>query len=475
MRKKLLLFVCFLLAVSAIVAQTVDDRRCKSVPPPPQNITGPNDVCLGKSILLEGTPTDNRYFLQWEPLDTNIFPNLAEGNEVTFFYGYKNIAGVAVRQVDKATGCRSEAYIHPVVPFTLSKGDIPAVITVHEGDRIHLEVPDQPGQVVYEWIIGDGTATIVGDNFAPSVDVLVNYLDFGKDTRYPHRTRVMLKRKCCGNSQILQGVTLSIEKALADTLSDTLRNLPQNAPPAPVIESISVPEQVCKDIPVEYRAVVQGEHLRYRWDFGDGTFNYGNPVYHTYMGHTYNNSITLTVTDDSGRTAIKKIYSATSTNHLEDGFLLPIHSKMACPGTECPIAYSNHFAMTDYHWFPADTVNKNPVFMTRKSGDYMVYVTDKVTRCRTGEIVQVEFLNAPVAEIVGDMQCKVGSKVRLYGNTGYLNTYTWHISGPETFAFTTPNVEFKARKEGIYKVTLSVTSPDGCTVETQCEVTVSRK
>ena len=77
-----------------------------------------------------------------------------------------------------------------------------------------------------------------------------------------------------------------------------------------------------------------------------------------------------------------------------------------------------------------------------------------------------------MAEIVGDTLCRAGKKVQLLGNTGNRNTYAWHITGPEEFTFDTPNITFKPRKAGVYRVALTVSNGDGCTAETECEVKV---
>ena len=73
---------------------------------------------------------------------------------------------------------------------------------------------------------------------------------------------------------------------------------------------------------------------------------------------------------------------------------------------------------------------------------------------------------------MGDTLCKVGDKVMLLGNTGSLNTYFWKITGPKEFTFDTPNIVFKPRKAGLYHVSLTVTSENGCTAEAECEVRV---
>lgn len=471
-----LLFLWILLTNMSYAQQVANtSKRCKSAPPALQHVTGPAEVCFGNSILLEATPTDNHYYLQWEPLDTNsTYPALAEGNSVTFSFGYKAINGIAVRQVDKATGCRSEAYIHPVEAFTLKNGDIPGMMTVHEGDFIRLELPDQSEQVVYEWIIEDGTATVVGDNFSPSVDILINYLDPSVGKRYPHRTRVTLKRKCCGGGEVKHSLLLVIEEAEdKDNLSTVVLPPVPDMPPTPVIDTIIAPVNICESRPVIYQAVVQGEHLRYLWDFGDGTFNYGNPVWHTYGPYMLANQVTLVVTDTFGRGAVKRAYATINANLFEYASLQKFGiTGSICPGNLPMLVFSPAAALNDYRWLPVDTITRDNRLTVTQTGDYIVEVSDRVHGCRAGAICNVTFRNAPLAEIVGDTLCKVGGKVRLLGNTGTLNQYSWHITGPEEYTFDTPNIVFKPRKAGVYSVALAVTNRDGCAAEAECEVRV---
>lgn len=468
----LFFLVLWIQSASVIYAQPAArvQKKCKSVPPPPQSVSGPTSVCFGNSILLQSISTDERYYLQWTPLDTGCtYPALAEGNSVTFSFGYKAINGIAVRQVDKVTGCRSEAYIHPVDTFQLANGDIPGMMTVREGDRIRLDLPDQSKQVVYEWITSNGGATIAGDNFAPSANVLVNYLNFGKETRYPYQTYVTLKRKFCGGGEVRHSVLFSIERVeKKDTLSVVEQNIPSDAQPAPVIDSIIAPSQVCGDRPALFEAVAKGDHLRYRWDFGDGTFNYGNPIFHTY--HTIlasQHPVTLTVTDTFGRTATKQTYAVVEENMLEYGRPTKLIMNSPCSGEKQILHFSPAQNVANYHWLPLDTVTINNNCAVTQTGDYIVYVSERYGSCRTGSILNVGFLNAPMAEIVGDTLCRPGGKVRLLGNTGTRNTYRWHITGPEEHTFGTPNIEFTPRKAGVYRVVLTVTGSEGCTAEAE--------
>ena len=87
------------------------------------------------------------------PLDT------LEGNEVTVTYG-SEICDVAVFQVDREYGCRSEAYVHRVYTFQLLPHGLPAVTSVCAGSTVRFDLPDQSPDVLYEWTIDPTNAAI---------------------------------------------------------------------------------------------------------------------------------------------------------------------------------------------------------------------------------------------------------------------------------------------------------------------------
>ena len=166
----------------------------------------------------------------------------------------------------------------------------------------------------------------MGDNFVPSVEVSVNYLNNGSESRYPHRTYVTLKRKCSNGAEYRHSVILSIEKAaVAHEVPSVVSS---DAHPAPVIDTIIAPTRMCEERPAMFQAVASGENLRYRWDFGDGTFNYGNPVYHSYNVRSMTHiTVTLTVTDTFGRTDTGQTYLVVRENKMDDGFLHTMYAE----------------------------------------------------------------------------------------------------------------------------------------------------
>ena len=163
-------------------------------PPALTSVQGPNEACLGSSILLSASPTQPNYFLQWQPLCPSATPSSVDGEEVTISYDTE-VCDVAVYQVDNEYGCRSEVYIHTVDTFRLAPFTMPAITHVCAGASVHLWVDNQSANVTYEWTISPANAASVnGSHFANDVHILTNHLD-----NLPVIATVTLKRTYCSN------------------------------------------------------------------------------------------------------------------------------------------------------------------------------------------------------------------------------------------------------------------------------------
>jgi hypothetical protein len=90
-------------------------------------------------------------------------------------------------------------------------------------------------------------------------------------------------------------------------------------------------------------------------------------------------------------------------------------------------------------------------------------------------MLNVGFLNAPTARITGNTTYCLGEEVKLNGNTGIANQYSWTIIDPNNNLLNVPNsanITFTPTVAGVYNVTIFVTSPDGCSKSATCTVTV---
>lgn len=140
--------------------------------------------------------TSDDYIILWEW--NNGQPDLAqavgERVMVTFDAG---AADISVYQVDRRTGCRSEAVVWHTYPFVFEPWPYPPQIRVCEGQTFDLDLlPDHPDvPVLYEWKTPEPlayTLTVVGDHLQRNVQVMTNYL--GHMMQVP----LTLTRGACG-------------------------------------------------------------------------------------------------------------------------------------------------------------------------------------------------------------------------------------------------------------------------------------
>ena len=156
------------------------DELTENVPPAPQNVRGPHEVCSGSSEYYMAEATSDDYIILWEW--DNGQPDLAqavgERVMVTFDAG---AADISVYQVDRRTGCRSDAVVWHTYPFAFEPWPYPPQIRVCEGQTFDLDLlPDHPDvPVLYEWKTPEPlayTLTVVGDHLQRNVQVMTNYL-----------------------------------------------------------------------------------------------------------------------------------------------------------------------------------------------------------------------------------------------------------------------------------------------------------
>lgn len=242
--------------------------------------------------------------------------------------------------------------------------------------------------------------------------------------------------------------------------------------PNPIITSLDVPSHMCEETPFLFSANVIGSNLQYRWDFGDGSYNYGNNIYHSYDNSSVSYSVTLNVENPFGCVSTMTQSITVGANVIYGGRLYNLAEAPVCPGLPQTIQFAPHFTYSLYYWDFSAVSTISYTYNTYHTGDYRVlaYTTDY--GCKKEAMLNVEFLNAPTARITGNTTYCFGEEVKLNGNTGSHNTYAWTITGPESLTFNTANITFTPTLAGTYNVVLDVTSSDGCTETATCTVTV---
>lgn len=247
-----------------------------------------------------------------------------------------------------------------------------------------------------------------------------------------------------------------------------------NLEPDPVINSINIPNYMCENIPFLFSANAIGSNLNYFWSFGDSSYNYGNNIYHTYSYTTVSDTVTLSVTNGLGCSNTSSIIIAVVENNILPN-LTTIPQYPICPNNARIILHNQILNNAMYSWYQDGNwmlTNSIRQYATIETGDYKVLVHNTSTGCKKEIMKNIAFLTAPTARITGNTTYCFGDEVKLNGNTGASNSYDWVITGPENYAFSTPNITFTPTQSGTYVATLTVTSTDGCAAVATANVTV---
>ncbi|MBO7646482.1 MAG: T9SS type A sorting domain-containing protein [Bacteroidales bacterium] len=234
----------------------------------------------------------------------------------------------------------------------------------------------------------------------------------------------------------------------------------------PQITSLNIASQLCEKTPYQFFATATGSD--YLWNFGDGTYQHGNGIYHAFNSSS---TVSLTVHNADGCVAFSSASVTVVDNSLTPGLLLPVLPDKVCPGTIREISFLPNSSNNLYFWEHSQTGVSSNTYDTYQTGDYYVLVTDN-NGCKAERILNVGFKNAPTARITGSTEYCLGGEVSLNGNTGASNQYAWNVTGPANYSFTTPNVKFTPTLPGTYYVSLTVTSQEGCTATATTTITV---
>lgn len=236
----------------------------------------------------------------------------------------------------------------------------------------------------------------------------------------------------------------------------------------PIIDSITIRRSMCEGRPFQFLASTSGTVVQFRWNFGDGAFNKGNGIYHTYDPNIVQNpTITLTVTDVWGCLATDTANVTIGYNNLT-GTLSAVDANPVCPGQNRVIEYVQDSPVNEYFWNHSPGSTSENHYNTTSTGDYYLYIETSDFGCRAERMCNVGFLNAPTARITGNTEYCLGELVKLNGNTGNSNTYLWYVMDQDNtciYTSTSSIIRFTPGAAGNYTAVLNVTSPYGCSVQ----------
>lgn len=235
-------------------------------------------------------------------------------------------------------------------------------------------------------------------------------------------------------------------------------------PPKPVASFTAMPTALCEGVPFSFSAV-PGSYINTTWDFGDlsgnvlfpntqRTYTYTGPVP---PGNPQNRTVTLTVTDSLGCTAIATQNIQVIRNNL-NGNLGP--DVTVCNGTPVVLTYSSiSGSPTSYAWSTGVT-NTTGTITVFQTGSYWVTVKDAMQCQKTLPVPakDVKVLKTPAAVIYGSLKYCIGDVVSLSGYAGNGVTYQWKRNG--SVIGTTPAIKDPGLGIGSYTYELTVTSTD---------------
>ena len=242
------------------------------------------------------------------------------------------------------------------------------------------------------------------------------------------------------------------------------------------IATIGIPNSMCENTPFLFSSLPNNNSYQYHWEFGDGSYNMGNGIFHSYsIQQVTNPHVVLTITNSLGCSTTDNEMVTICPNDVKDGILSPVGSQV-CPGTFRQISFNlDNIPINHYYWNYSTSYTLDHTFNTTQTGDYHVLVVTSDCGCKKEAMTNVGFLNAPTARITGNTTYCLGEEVKLNGNTGIANQYSWTIIDPNNNLLNVPNsanITFTPTVAGVYNVTLFVTSPDGCSKSATCTVTV---
>lgn len=217
---------------------------------------------------------------------------------------------------------------------------------------------------------------------------------------------------------------------------------------------------LCENTPYLFYASVSGGSVSdYLWNFGDGSTNKGNNIYHTYK--VSQDIVTLTIIDKNGCT-ITNTKNLTILDYPFDNKRLAFQEGsgyQVCPGNARNIIYNVSGSGITFTWLPDSVVNHINNYDVYSTNDYRVKVVNNYG-CKDESMINVGFLNKPTAEIIGKSNYCKYDIVELNGDCGSGNTYAWKITKPNSSVqtFNTPSITFSALVAGNYTSRLIVSN-----------------
>lgn len=161
-----------------------------------------------------------------------------------------------------------------------------------------------------------------------------------------------------------------------------------------------------------------------------------------------------------------------------DGSLVYPTTLSACLGSSLTIVPTGDISGYSFSWSPTtgldDPMSPSPMFTFVGNTIYTVTITDLDTDCSYEQSVEITGLIEPTADFTVDIGCEQGLTANFTSTSTDGATYLWDFGDPTTTADVSglENPSYTYPAAGIYTVTLTVTSADGCIATTTQEVVI---
>ncbi len=241
--------------------------------------------------------------------------------------------------------------------------------------------------------------------------------------------------------------------------------------PMPRILSVNFPNPMCEDIPKAFSAVAVGCDLEYQWFFNDGSYNFGNEIYHTYDPGTHPTS--LKVTDCHGCEVTMGGSITVNDNPIAEGSIEGYPPD--CYGQAMQLNYHEAILGATHLWTP--TSFTQPTINVYAGGDYIVLEELPTLGCRRETSGNTRYPNEIIAQIRCQGSYCEGDEITAMGYAGDQYQYGWELrdqyntlvglSNDANYTFTSPAA-------GDYRLILEV-SENNCSERCTTQFTVHQR
>ncbi|NOT49750.1 MAG: PKD domain-containing protein [Chitinophagaceae bacterium] len=216
----------------------------------------------------------------------------------------------------------------------------------------------------------------------------------------------------------------------------------------------------------------------WQWDFGDGTIqNFSGPPFtHTYnMAGTF--SVKLVVTDAAGcQDSLTRVNIIITTDPVPD-FISA--DTLTCPGATVTFTNASVAAGFSSNWDFGDggtSIITSPTHVYAATGLYDVTLQITDNNGCNATITKPAYIRVDLPVASFNMNDSISScipfEIQFTNTSAFYSTFLWDF-GPGEGTSTLPNPVHYYTIPGSYLVTLTVTSPGGCTDQTTSTVIVS--